>query len=231
MRGRWALAAAAVLALVVVGGVGGLTVRAFAGTTQSKVVTKTVTKFCVYVDRRNGGASYGDISVVPKYKNKVCIAGKRGPAGDTHVITWNKTIATAPAPPSAPQRSGGFSGNTVVLATVGPFTVKGYCAAPEGVEAYTNVASAQDGSSLAWDDSMYAGNFNSGNEHGVSNFAFGGPQSPSLTTEYQNGEFVASTNDQATAFTGFASNGVYIQGSEGPACSFIGYLVVEDPSS
>jgi hypothetical protein len=33
------------------------------------------------------------------------------------------------------------------------------------------------------------------------------------------------------AFTGFAANGVYIQGPEGPACSFIGHLVVENPSS
>jgi hypothetical protein len=204
--------------------------RAFAGTTHTKVVTKNVTKFCVYVDRRNGGASYGDVSVAPKYKNKVCILGKRGPAGDSSVVTWNKTIATPSAPPSVPRKAGGFSGNTVVLATVGPFTVKGYCAAPEGVEAYTNVASAQDGSSLAWDDSMYAGNFNTGNEHGVSNFAFGAPGQPSLTTEYNNGEFTVSTSDQATAFTGWASNGVYIQGADGPACSFIGHLVVENPN-
>ena len=47
MRGKWAVAAAVVLALVVVGGVGGLTMRAFAGTSHTKVVTKTVTKLCV----------------------------------------------------------------------------------------------------------------------------------------------------------------------------------------
>jgi hypothetical protein len=91
MRGKLALAGAAVLALVVVGGVGGLTVRAFGGT--AAVKTKTVTKLCVYVDRRDGGDSYGDYSADPTYGNKVCITGKRGPAGDSSVITWNKTVA------------------------------------------------------------------------------------------------------------------------------------------
>lgn len=227
MRGRWALAAAAVLALVVVGGVGGLTMRAFGGVAHGTVVTKTVTRFCVYVDRRNGGASYGDVTVSPKYQHKVCIVGKRGPAGDSSVVTWNKTIASAPSPPGAKRKAGGLAANSIALAQVGPFTVKGYCALGEGVEAYTDVVSAQDGSSLAWDDSMYAGNFNSGDDNRVSNFANGIPQSPSFVTEYTNGEFSVSTSDQKTAFTGFAANGVYIQGAEGPACSFIGHLVIE----
>ena len=60
MRGKWALAAAAVLVLVVVGGVGGLTMRAFAGVAHTTIKTNTVTRFCVYVDRTNGGDSYGD---------------------------------------------------------------------------------------------------------------------------------------------------------------------------
>lgn len=225
MRGKWALAGAAVLALVVVGGVGGLTMRAVAGVAHNTVVTKTVTKLCVYVDRKNGGDSYGDVSVVPKYKNKVCIAGKRGPAGDTSVISWNKTVATPSGPPAA--KRGGPIGNFVDLAKAGPFTVRGYCATGEGIEAYTNVLSAQDGSSFAWDDTTYPANFNSGTNLHASNFAFGGPQSPAFVTEYTNGEFSVSTSDQKTAFTGFATNGVYIQGSEGPACSFTGYLVLE----
>jgi hypothetical protein len=233
MRGKWALATAAVVALVVVGGIGGLTVRAFAGVSHTKVVTKNVTRFCVYVDRHNPGDSYGDVTVIPKYKNRICIVGKRGAAGDSSVITWNKTVAEAPAPPSARHVKSGFSGNTVDLAKVGPFTVRGYCASSEGVEAYTNVLSAQDGSSFAWDDNEQAGSFNNGDNERASNYAEGSAQDPSFVTEYENGEFAVSTNDQKTAFTGFSSNGVYIQGADGPACSFTGYLVVEklNPSS
>src|SRR5262249_1625367 len=146
MRGKWALAAAAVLALVVVGGVGGLTMRAFAGTARTTVTkTKIVTKLCVYVDRTNGGDSYPHVSVKPKYSHKICIAGKRGPAGanglagpsgpavpagpsgppgaagNTSIITWNKTVAT---PIGLPLRRGGPPPGTT-LATAGPFTIIG----------------------------------------------------------------------------------------------------------
>jgi hypothetical protein len=193
-------------------------------------VTKNVTKFCVYVDRHNGGASYGDVSVVPKYKHQTCIVGKRGPAGDSSVITWNKTVATAPSI-GATRAGTGSLANFVDLATVGPFTVRGYCQSGDGVGAVTRVLSAQDGSSFAWDDDSQPASFNNGNSLQASNFANGTSQSPSFVTEYQNGEFSVTTGDQKMAFTGFAANGVYIQGPEGPACSFIGHLVVENPSS
>ncbi|HEY2354594.1 MAG TPA: hypothetical protein VGH79_06835 [Gaiellaceae bacterium] len=199
--------------------------RAFAGNTSTKVVTKNVTKFCVYVDRHNGGDSYGDVSVLPKYKNKTCIVGKRGPAGDSSVVSWNKTVANAPAPPS---QKHGLSANYVDLAKVGPFTIRGYCALGEGVESYTDVISAQNGSSLAWDDeSNYPASFQAGDDRRVSNSADGSSQSPSFVTEYENGEFAVASADQTTAFTGFAENGVYIQGADGPACSFTGYIVIE----
>ena len=60
-----------------------------------------------------------------------------------------------------------------------------------------------------------------------SNFANGSPGSPGFVSDYQNGDFQVSTADQKTAFTGFASNGVYLNGADGPACSFQGYVVLE----
>ncbi len=224
MRGKWALAAAAVLALVVVGGVGGLTMRAFAGVTHGTAKTTTVTKLCVYVDRKDGGDSYGDLSADPKYGHKTCIAGKQGPAGDTSVVTWNKTVATPSAPTA---KRFGSAAHFVDLATVGPFTVRGYCSSGEGVEAVTDVLSAQDGSSLAWGDNYYSGDFNNTDDHQASNPSDGSPQSPDFVNEYDSGDFSVSTADQKTAFTGFANNGSYIQGADGPACSFTGYLVME----
>jgi hypothetical protein len=223
-RGKWILATAAILAVVVAAGLGGLT-RAYAGVSHLMGTTTTVHKLCVYVDRTDPPASYGDLSVVPQYGHRTCIVGQRGAAGDTSVVTWNKTVAT-PAVPSA--KRFGSSAHFVDLATVGPFTVRGYCDGGEGVGAITTVVSAQDASSLAWDDSTHNRNFDNGNIYAVSEYAVGNVQSPALSTEYRNGEFTVSTGDQATAFTGWASNGVYIQGSEGPACSFIGHLVIED---
>lgn len=237
MRGKWALAAAVVLALVVIGGIGGLTMRAFAGVAHHTAQTKTVTRLCVYVDRTHKGSSYGDYTANPKYGHKTCITGKRGPAGppgpagDTSVITWNATVAT-PAVIGAKRKGYGVAQpHYVDLATVGPFTVRGYCESGEGVSAVTDVLSAQDGSSLAWDDNTYPADFNNGDDRQASNFANGAPGQPGIITEYDNGEFTASTGDQTTAFTGFATNGVYIQGAEGPACSFIGHLVIENPSA
>ncbi len=228
MRGKGVVAAGAVLALVVIGGIGGLTVRAFAGVAHHSVVTNTVTRLCVYVDRRDGGASYGDISVIPKYNHKVCITGKRGPAGDTSVITWNKTVAVAATIYGAKRKvNGGLPPGAITLATVGPFTVRGYCVVVEGTEAVTDVVSGQDGSSFAWGDNYFSGDFNSGNDQQASNQASGSSQSPDFVNEYSSGDFSVSTGDQKTAFTGFANNGVFINGPEGPACSFTGQLVVE----
>ena len=164
--------------------------------------------------------------MIPKYGHQTCIVGKRGPAGNNTVITWNKTVAT---PSVIGAKRYGVAQHFVDLAKVGPFTVRGYCSSGEGVSATTDVLSAQDGSSFAWDDNVEAGNFNSGNDVVASNSANGSTNSPGFATEYQNGEFSVSTSDQKTAFTGFATNGVYIQGPEGPACSFIGHLVVENP--
>jgi len=225
------MAGGVVFVLVVVGGIGGLTMRAFAGVAHGTAKTKTVTRFCVFVDRTNHGDSNGDLSVDSKFGHKTCITGKpgkRGPAGNTSVITWNKTVAT---PAVIGAKRYGVTQHFVDLATVGPFTVRGYCSAGQGVFATTDVLSAQDGSSFAWDDSVYAGDFNNGNDQQASNAANGTPQSPGFATEYGNGEFSVSTSDQTTAFTGFATNGVYIQGADGPACSFIGHLVVEDPTA
>ena len=231
MRGKWLLAMGAVLALVVIGAVGGMTVRAFAGVARGTVHTTTVTRFCVYVDRHNVGDSYGDVTVIPKYKNRVCIAGK---PGNSSVITWNKTVATATPLPLA-RRLSGHGGpppaSLIDLAKVGPFTVQGSCFAGNGVSAVTGIKSAKDGSSLAWNNTFHTGTFNSGSWYTVSPFANGGVQKPDWVNEGNNGDFAVTTADQKTAFNGFANNGVYLNGPSGPACSFTGYLVVENPSA
>jgi hypothetical protein len=226
MRGKWLLATAAMVVLVV--GLFGGFARAYAGVSHWMGKTTTATRFCVFIDRVDPPDSYGDLSVSPKYGNKTCIVGKRGAPGTTTVVPWNKTVAT-PVPIDAKHPVNPV--HYVDLATVGPFTVRGYCDSANGVFAETDLISAQDGSSLAWSDNVWATDFNNGDSHRVSNVANGFSDAPSLVTEYNSGEFTATTGDQKTAITGFAGNGVYVQGPNGPACSFVGHLVIENPSA
>ena len=141
-------------------------------------------------------------------------AGGPGTAAPSNIVTWNTTIAT-----------GGIDGpNTATLATVGPFTVIGSCASGEGTGAETDLTTSQDGSSLVWYDSNYPGNFNNDGPYTVSDSASGVPGSPGYWgPDY--GPFSATSADGTTAITGSATNGVYVQGADGPACSFSGYLV------
>ena len=181
----------------------------------STATTTTVTRFCFYKDFSNRGDSYGDLSALPKYGHETCIAGATPVRRDTTVISWNKTVATAPG--------------SVDLATVGPFTVRGYCSYDESVSAtvaVTDVVSAQDGSSIqAGDGDTYSGDFDSGTDAQASHSAQGTSDEPAF--DGGNSSFSVKTSDDTTAFVGFPSNGVYVNGAEGPVCSFTGYLVLE----
>jgi|SRR5579859_3418664 len=69
--------AAGVMLVLVVGGIGGLTMRAFAGVARGTAKTKTVTRFCVFVDRTNHGDSNGDPSADSKFGHKTCASADR----------------------------------------------------------------------------------------------------------------------------------------------------------
>ena len=56
----------------------GITSGALAGAT-----AKQTSRFCVYIDHLDRGASYLDVSVEPKYGHKTCIVGKQGAKGAT----------------------------------------------------------------------------------------------------------------------------------------------------
>jgi hypothetical protein len=262
MRRSWILGAAVVAALAVLGTAGAIAIAGVAKGTHAKQAshsTKTVTKYCVYVDRKDGGDSYGDLSAVPKYGHKTCIVGKRGSrgakgatgaqgpkgatgatgatgaagatgptgpqgppgSGSSDLVTWNTTIATAGADFA--------NANTVTLATVGPFTIKGYCYLFNGdagqYVAETYITTSQDGASL--DDEA-----NSPNLNGDFDIASGpvqvGDQAYVDTsgTDWQGaaGESLAASNATgSTVITGFPNEGS--QGPSGPNCSFSGYLV------
>ena len=54
----------------------GITTGALAGAT-----AKQTSRFCVYVDHLDRGASHLDVSVDPKYGHQTCIVGKQGAKG------------------------------------------------------------------------------------------------------------------------------------------------------
>ncbi len=253
MRRRWILGAALVGAAAVMGTVGAM---AFAGVSRhTKIVTKTVTKYCVYVDRKDGGDSYGDLSAIPKYGHKLCIVGKRGskgaqgatgapgpkgdtgakgdtgdqgppgPPGSTNTVTWNTTVATAGAD---------FAhANTVTLATVGPFTLTGYCYLFNGdagqYSAETYITTSQDGASLRdyFTNNNYPGNFDiATGPVQVGTGAYVDGSGVDWEPAYD-GKFGVDDGTGTTVFLGAPNNGVFIQGASGPTCSFSGDLVKE----
>jgi hypothetical protein len=61
----------------------------------------------------------------------------------------------------------------VTLATVGPFTVVGFCGSGEGDFAETDFMMTQDGSFLQWDDEQFNGDFNNDGLYQVSQDAVG----------------------------------------------------------
>ncbi len=270
MRRRRIFGVAAIAALVVMGTAGAIAFAGVSGAkhssashTASRVshTTKTVSQYCVYVDRTDSGDSFGDLSALPKYGNKTCIqskqgakgakgatgaAGDQGPKGDTgsqgpqgppganapgNMVTWNTTIAEAGSPPTlahAGPKTTDAGPNTVTLATVGPLTIVGVCGSGEGVFAETDIMTTQDGSFLQWNEEQFNGDFDNNGLYEASRDAQGDSEDPDWigpSADDEANTFAAQSADGTTSITGFPNEGVFVEGSDGPACSFSGYLV------
>jgi hypothetical protein len=146
--------------------------------------------------------------------------GPQGPAGLSNIVSWNTTIATAGAD---------FAhANTVTLATVGPFTLKGYCYdRGPSTTAETYISTTQDNSYMSdfWQSDQIPFNasqgfveigLSMGGETDIHAFGFTGPFE---------GSTAAVSGDGATAINILTNVGVWMQGANGPACSFLGFLV------
>jgi hypothetical protein len=146
--------------------------------------------------------------------------GPQGPAGPSNVVSWNTTIATAGADFA--------DANTVTLATVGPFTLKGYCYdSGPSTKAETYISTSQDNSYMSdfWQSDQIPFNASAGfveiglsmgGETATHAFGFTGPFE---------GSTAAVSGDGATAINILTNVGVWMQGANGPACSFSGFLV------
>jgi hypothetical protein len=117
----------------------------------------------------------------------------------------------------------------VTLATVSPFTITGYCYMSSGTTyAETYITTATDGSSLNDYDASdyYSFNFNAAT--GPVEVGYSTDDSGTKAPDFygpNDGSFAAESPTGATVLSGFPSEGTYVQGSGGPACSFSGFLV------
>ena len=147
-------------------------------------------------------------------------AGPVGPAGPGAITLIRGTIA-APGADFA-------DAATTVLATVGPFTVTGFC--------YLDTQTPANTIAAIWlrstDPTARMDDYNNNNDTDFS----GGPneleyesQSADPTKAHFNGPndgtFAAMSTDLATYFTGSLSTGVFVNGATGSACQFAGFLV------
>ena len=139
------------------------------------------------------------------------------------LIRWHqKTVATA-GPSLA-------ASNDVVLATAGPFTIKGKCfVSGANTLASTTIATSQDGAATqgystggAVPQNVSDGDKKINEIDAVGATAthvrdFRGPY---------DGSWAAQTRDGSTELNGFANQAVWQQGATGPACEFSGFIVV-----
>jgi hypothetical protein len=153
--------------------------------------------------------------------------GKEGPPGPeggsggepAALKHWRKTINVAGATKA--------SAASIVLLEAAPFTISGRCWEEEGETlAQTDISTTQPDSFLHAYEEL-AEEF-SGEEVLVPEAAesISSAHKPVLTGGPEGG-FSATSADGTVALDGMADQGVWLQGGEGPACSFYGYAVAE----
>jgi hypothetical protein len=149
--------------------------------------------------------------------------GKTGAEGNPHTIRWRTTVATAGKAIGEPA--------TVVLATVGPFTVTGHCyESGLNTDAATYISTSETGSFAQG----YSGQgseepLTAGEDLQISEDTASGATATHVANflSPDDGSWGAVTADGSVSLNGFGSQGVWLQGESGPACSFSGYLVTE----
>ncbi len=149
--------------------------------------------------------------------------GPEGKEGNPHLTRWRTTIATA-----GPNEG---EATTVELAKIGPFTVTGHCyESGTNTDAATYISTTETGS-------FAQGYSGQGREEGLTageDLQISEDVAEGATTTHKanfrspdDGSWGAVTADGSLSLNGFGSQGVWLQGESGPACSFSGYLVTE----
>jgi hypothetical protein len=144
--------------------------------------------------------------------------GKEGAASG--LVHWRKTVET-PGPAESEAKS-------VVLATAGPFTLTGKCWQSESsTEAATYIRTSEDGSHVTSFSEHVALNATDGDTLIWERVRGSTATHEATFGALNNKVWAAESHDGSVALTGFANQGVWLQGKTGPACSFSGYFVSE----
>jgi hypothetical protein len=154
------------------------------------------------------------------------LQGKEGPQGKEGVsgmIRWRTTVASAGKSKAEPA--------TVVLAKVGPFTVNVHYHVKTKKTAAANYIGTRETGSYAQGYTSQGSEkpLTAGEEPQISEETAEGTTA-THEAKYlspNDGSWSATTHEGSVAFDGFGTQGVWLQGASGPACSFSGYLVIE----
>jgi hypothetical protein len=168
----------------------------------------------------------------PGEKGEQGIEGKAGPEGkigpqgekgntSLPATTWNRKIETAGASIATPA--------TVVLATVGPFTMTGHCyIAGEKTVAATYIETSEEGSVFA-----ETGGFEEAIEKGEAIPVGAGAAESVTATHLSNfsgpveGPFSAQSKTGLIGLNGSSNEAVFLGGKAKPACDFTGTVTEE----
>jgi len=140
--------------------------------------------------------------------------GPQGPKGDTGDTPTKMLKGTANA------------GETITIATYGPFTLKGDCSGTTGnPTAQWKIATSQDHSAFTDYANSYLSDFSAsdGDQNIEYSSSTSDPTSADMEGPYD-GTFAALSADLNTYITGSLSTGTYVGGASNPPCEFNGVV-------
>jgi hypothetical protein len=140
--------------------------------------------------------------------------GPQGPKGDTGDTPTRVLKRTANA------------GDTITIATFGPFSLKGACTGTTAnPTAQWEIATSQDHSAFTDYDNSYLSDFSASDGDMPIEYSStsANPSSPDMEGPYD-GTFAALSADLNTYITGSLSTGTYVGGPGNPPCEFNGVV-------
>lgn len=137
--------------------------------------------------------------------------GPKGDPGNTNTFTYKRTA---------------HPGETIAIATFGPFTLSGECSeALSEVTAQWTLSTSQEHSAFTDYENSYLSDF--GPVDGAQDIEYAStsasPNTPEMEGPYD-GTFAALSADLATYITGSLSTGNYVGGPGNPPCEFYGVV-------
>lgn len=146
--------------------------------------------------------------------------GPPGPKGDT-----GAKGDTGDSPTQVLKRTAN-AGETITIATYGPFSLKGKCSGTTAnPTAQWEIATSQDHSAFTDYDNSYLSDFSASDGDNPIEYdsTSADPTTPDMEGPYD-GTFAALSADLNTYITGSLSTGTYVGGATNPPCEFYGVV-------